>query len=171
MGFFKGLKKVVSAPVQIAKSVGSGVKTVAKKGWSGVKTTGKALASPKGLGAVTSGVGAVTGNPQLISQGIGVISDDYIAQQRYKNAKEMAKSLNSATLEEAQNLEALFKTDTALAGLQLESALAGSDTVQTVTDIPEQDQTKLLATQFIKPVIGIAVIGGLAYAIGKRFSK
>jgi len=83
----------------------------------------------------------------------------------------MAKSLNSASLEEAQNLEALFKTDTAIAGLQLESALASSDNVQTVADIPQQDQPKLLATQFIKPVVGIAVIGGLAYAIGKRFSK
>ena len=171
MGFFKGLKKVVSAPVQIAKSVGSGVKTVAKKGWSGVKTTGKALASPKGLGTATAVLGHTVGSPQLISQGIGVISNDYIAQQRYKNAKEMAKSLNSASLEEAQNLEALFKTDTAIAGLQLESALASSDNVQTVADIPQQDQPKLLATQFIKPVVWIAVIGGLAYAIGKRFSK
>ena len=97
MGFFKGLKKVVSAPVQIAKSVGSGVKTVAKKGWSGVKTTGKALASPKGLGTATAVLGHTVGSPQLISQGIGVISNDYIAQQRDKNAKEMAKSLNSAS--------------------------------------------------------------------------
>ena len=164
MGFFKGLKKVVSAPVSVVKDVG-------KAGWSGVKTVGKTLKSPKVIGAGTTVAGALTANPALITAGVGIVSSDYINQQRLKNAKNMAKSLNSASLAEAQNLEALYQQDTAIAGLQLESALANSNNVQTVADIPIEDKPRNELANLAKPILTIATLGTVLFVVGRRFLK
>jgi alpha-D-ribose 1-methylphosphonate 5-triphosphate diphosphatase PhnM len=164
LGFFKGLKSIVSAPVSVVKGVG-------KAGWSGVKTVGKTLKSPKVVGAGTTVAGALTANPALITAGVGIVSSDYINQQRLKNAKNMAKSLNSASLAEAQNLEALYQQDTAVAGLQLESALANSNNVQTVADIPKEDKPRVELKNFATPVIALATIGTVLFVFGRRFVK
>ena len=93
MGFGSVFKKVVSAPVKIAKTVAKPIvkgtekiidtgETIGKTTWKGVKSTGKALTSPEGASIAVTGTGVITGNPSLVATGLGSLSKNYIDEKR-----------------------------------------------------------------------------------------
>ena len=194
MGFGSVFKKVVSAPVKIAKTVAkplvagaekiidtggdvagatfTNIENIGSKTWKGVKTTGKALTSPEGASLIVAGTGVATGNPALISTGLGSLSKNYIDEKRANQQIALEKAVFDQAIQNQQDLNAVYNRDQSLAGLLLDSGITFTDNVQTTSDLAQDRVVNQPITKDgIGSTIGIISVVAILAFLGSRYIK
>ena len=193
MGFFSAVKKVASAPVKIAKSVAkplvagaekiidtggnvtgatfTNIENIGSKTWKGVKTTGKALTSPEGASLVVTGAGVATGNPALVSAGLGSLSKNYIDEKRANQQIALEKATYEQAIQNQQDLNAVYNRDQSLTGLLLDSGITFTDNVQTTSDLAQDRIVNQPITNGIGSTVGIISVVAILAFLGSRYIK
>ena len=193
MGFGSVFKKVVSAPVKIAKTVAqpivrqaekiidtgedvagvtfSNIENIGSKTWKGVKSTGKALTSPKGASFAVTGTGVITGNPSLVATGLGSLSKNYIDEKRANQQIALERAIFDQAIQNQEDLNAVYDRDQALSGLFLDSGITFTDNVQTTSDLAQDRVVNRPIGNGLGSTIGLVSVVALLAFLGTRYIK
>ena len=182
MGFGSVFKKVVSAPVKIAKTVAKPIvkgtekiidtgETIGKTTWKGVKSTGKALTSPEGASIAVTGTGVITGNPSLVATGLGSLSKNYIDEKRANKQIALERAVYDQAIQNQQDLNAVYNRDQALSGLFLDSGITFTDNVQTTSDLAQDRVVNKPIGNGLGSTIGLLSVVALLAFLGTRYIK